>query len=42
MERKTVTKVVSVPAGVDNGNQIRLTGEGRRTDNEESRKRQKP
>jgi molecular chaperone DnaJ len=28
LERKTVTKMVTVPAGVDNGNQIRLTGEG--------------
>jgi molecular chaperone DnaJ len=28
LERKTRKKVVSVPAGVDNGNQIRLAGEG--------------
>jgi len=28
LERKTVKKVVSVPAGVDNGIQIRLAGEG--------------
>ena len=28
LERKTVKKVVSIPAGVDNGNQIRLSGEG--------------
>lgn len=28
LERKTVKKVVSIPAGVDSGNQIRLTGEG--------------
>lgn len=28
LERRTRTKVVSVPAGVDNGNQIRLAGEG--------------
>jgi molecular chaperone DnaJ len=28
MERKTVRKVVSIPAGVDSGNQIRLAGEG--------------
>jgi molecular chaperone DnaJ len=28
LERKTVNKVVSVPAGVDTGNQIRMTGEG--------------
>jgi molecular chaperone DnaJ len=28
LERKTVKKVVSIPAGVDNGNQIRLPGEG--------------
>jgi len=27
-ERKTTTKTVSVPAGVDNGTQIRLAGEG--------------
>jgi molecular chaperone DnaJ len=27
-ERKTVKKVVPIPAGVDNGNQIRLAGEG--------------
>jgi len=27
-ERKTVRKMVSIPAGVDNGNQIRLAGEG--------------
>ncbi|HVM72369.1 MAG TPA: molecular chaperone DnaJ [Anaerolineales bacterium] len=27
-ERKTVKKVVQIPAGVDNGNQIRLAGEG--------------
>jgi molecular chaperone DnaJ len=28
LERKTVKKVVPIPAGVDNGNQIRLSGEG--------------
>ena len=28
LERKTRRKVVSIPAGVDNGNQIRLAGEG--------------
>ncbi len=28
MERKTVKKIVSIPAGVDNGTQIRLAGEG--------------
>jgi molecular chaperone DnaJ len=28
LERKTVKKVVPIPAGVDNGNQIRLAGEG--------------
>jgi len=28
VERKTVHKVVTVPAGVDNGSQIRLAGEG--------------
>ena len=28
LERKTLKKVVTVPAGVDNGNQIRLAGEG--------------
>jgi molecular chaperone DnaJ len=28
LERKTRKKVVTVPAGVDNGNQIRLAGEG--------------
>jgi molecular chaperone DnaJ len=28
LERKTVKKVVSVPGGVDNGQQIRLSGEG--------------
>jgi molecular chaperone DnaJ len=28
LERKTRKKVVSIPAGVDNGNQIRLAGEG--------------
>lgn len=28
LERKTVRKVVSIPAGVDSGNQIRLAGEG--------------
>ena len=28
LERRTRKKVVSVPAGVDNGNQIRLAGEG--------------
>ncbi len=28
LERKTVKKVVQIPAGVDNGNQIRLAGEG--------------
>ncbi len=28
LERKTVKKTVNVPAGVDNGNQIRLAGEG--------------
>jgi molecular chaperone DnaJ len=27
-ERKKVTRMVSIPAGVDNGNQIRLAGEG--------------
>jgi molecular chaperone DnaJ len=27
-ERKTVKKVIPIPAGVDNGNQIRLAGEG--------------
>jgi molecular chaperone DnaJ len=27
-ERKTLKKVVPIPAGVDNGNQIRLAGEG--------------
>ena len=28
LERQTLKKVVTVPAGVDNGNQIRLAGEG--------------
>ncbi len=28
LERKTVRKVVAIPAGVDNGTQIRLAGEG--------------
>jgi len=28
LERKTVEKIVPIPAGVDNGNQIRLSGEG--------------
>jgi len=28
LERKTINKTVSIPAGVDNGNQIRLAGEG--------------
>lgn len=28
LERKTVKKIVSIPAGVDNGTQIRLAGEG--------------
>ncbi len=28
LERKTIRKVVSIPAGVDTGNQIRLTSEG--------------
>ncbi|MEN6570749.1 MAG: molecular chaperone DnaJ [Anaerolineaceae bacterium] len=28
LERKTVTKTVSIPGGVDNGNQVRLAGEG--------------
>ncbi len=28
LERKTLSKVVSIPAGVDNGTQIRLAGEG--------------
>jgi len=28
LERKTVTKTVPIPAGVDNGTQIRLSGEG--------------
>lgn len=28
LERKTVKKTVNIPAGVDNGNQIRLSGEG--------------
>ena len=28
LERKTIRKVVSIPAGVDNGTQIRLAGEG--------------
>ena len=28
MERKTVRKMVHIPAGVDNGTQIRLAGEG--------------
>ncbi len=32
-ERKTVHKVVSVPAGVDNGTQIRLAGEGQPGEN---------
>jgi len=32
-ERKTIKKVVSIPAGVDNGNQIRLAGEGQPGDN---------
>lgn len=32
-ERKTTRKVVSIPAGVDNGNQIRLAGEGQPGEN---------
>jgi molecular chaperone DnaJ len=28
LERKTLTKTVSIPGGVDNGNQVRLAGEG--------------
>lgn len=32
-ERKTVRKVVSIPAGVDNGTQIRLAGEGQPGEN---------
>ena len=32
-EHKTVHKVVSIPAGVDNGNQIRLAGEGQPGEN---------
>ena len=28
LERKNVTKIVTIPAGVDDGNQIRLSGEG--------------
>ena len=32
-ERKTIKKVVSIPAGVDNGNQIRLAGEGQPGEN---------
>ncbi|HEX7395535.1 MAG TPA: molecular chaperone DnaJ [Anaerolineaceae bacterium] len=32
-ERKTVHKVVSIPAGVDNGTQIRLAGEGQPGEN---------
>lgn len=28
LERKTVKKVIAIPAGVDNGTQIRLSGEG--------------
>lgn len=28
LERKTLKKTVSIPAGVDNGNQVRLAGEG--------------
>lgn len=28
LERKTVTRMVSIPGGVDNGNQIRLSAEG--------------
>ena len=28
MERKNLTKTVSIPGGVDNGNQVRLAGEG--------------
>ena len=28
LERKTIKKAVSIPGGVDNGNQIRLAGEG--------------
>ncbi len=28
LERKTITKQVTIPAGVDNGTQIRLSGEG--------------
>ena len=28
LERKTIKKTVSIPGGVDNGNQIRLAGEG--------------
>ena len=33
LERKTVRKTVSVPAGVDNGTQIRLAGEGQPGEN---------
>lgn len=33
LERKTIHKVVHVPAGVDNGTQIRLAGEGQPGDN---------
>jgi molecular chaperone DnaJ len=33
VERKTARKTVSVPAGVDNGTQIRLAGEGQPGDN---------
>jgi molecular chaperone DnaJ len=28
LERKTVTKIVKIPGGVDNGTQVRLSGEG--------------
>ncbi len=28
LDRKNLTKMVSIPAGVDNGNQVRLAGEG--------------
>jgi len=28
LERKTVKKTVNIPAGIDNGQQIRLAGEG--------------
>jgi molecular chaperone DnaJ len=33
LERKTVKKVVSIPAGVDTGTRIRLSGEGQPGDN---------